>query len=86
MIQQRADSIHDTPSENCGGAWLVDQSSMEAKCVLSSQANLIKSAIYFLIHLPHREHTFLKGEAFVVNPLGTILRRGVQCFLSSRSI
>lgn len=40
---------------------------MEAKRVTSSQANLIRSAIYFLIHLPHGETAFLflsRGEAF----------------------
>lgn len=38
--------------------------------VASSQSYLIMSAIYFLIHLPHRETTFPSGGGFVANPLG----------------
>lgn len=61
------------------GDELSDPSSMEAKRVTSSWFNLIMSAVYFLIHLPHGETASLLGDAFVVNPLGTILWRRVQC-------
>ncbi len=44
--------------------FLVDRSSMGAKRVTSSQANLIISAIYFLIHLPQRETAFSVGRSF----------------------
>ena len=53
------------------GDELSDPSSMEAKRVTSSWFNLIMSAVYFLVHLPHRETASLLGEALAVNPHGT---------------